>query len=176
MAKRYLRWAMLAAVTTAPAVVAAGCGSSGGKSSAGSSNNNAKTNLPTKIGKGEGSLSLVAWEGYAQDQWVKPFQQQTGCMVKRKYAGSSDEMVTLVRSGGSQYDLVSASGDASLRLIKGGDVRPVNPNLIPDYKNFIPALQTPPHNTVTGVHYGISLQWGPNTLLYNTQKVSPAPT
>ncbi|MFN2627254.1 MAG: ABC transporter substrate-binding protein [Gaiellaceae bacterium] len=133
--------------------------------------------LPTKIGKGEGALTLVAWEGYTQPQWVKPFQKATGCRVKAKYAGSSDEMVTLMRSGGgSQYDMVSASGDASLRLIYGKDVQPVNPALIPDYKNFIPALKSPPHNTVGGKHYGISLQWGPNTLLYNTKKVKGTPT
>jgi putative spermidine/putrescine transport system substrate-binding protein len=145
----------------------------GGSSS--SSQNTSK--LPTSIGKGEGQLNVIAWEGYTQPQWVKPFEKQTGCQVNAKYAGSSDEMVTLMRQGGgSQYDLVSASGDASLRLIRGGDVAPVNVNLIPDWKNFIPQLQSPSHNTVNGVHYGISLQWGPNTLLYNTQKVNPAPT
>jgi putative spermidine/putrescine transport system substrate-binding protein len=133
--------------------------------------------LPTTIGKGEGQLNLVAWEGYTQPQWVKPFQKATGCQVHSKYAGSSDEMVTLMRQGGgSQYDMVSASGDASLRLIYGKDVQPVNPALIPDFKNFIPALKSPPHNTVGGQHYGISLQWGPNTLLYNTTKVKPAPS
>ena len=78
--------------------------------------------------------------------------------------------------GGSQYDMVSASGDASLRLIYGGDVQPVDPSKIPDFKNFGKAFQSPPNNTVKGKHYGISLQWGPNTLLYNTQKVKPAPT
>jgi putative spermidine/putrescine transport system substrate-binding protein len=129
------------------------------------------------IGKGEGQLNLVAWEGYTQPQWVKPFQKATGCQVHAKYAGSSDEMVTLMRQGGgSQYDMVSASGDASLRLIYGKDVQTVDPALIPDFKNFIPALKSPPHNTIGGKHYGISLQWGPNTLIYNSAKVKPAPT
>jgi len=157
------------ALATALALVVAACG--------GSSSSSSSSSLPTKIGKGEGQLNLVAWEGYTQPQWVKPFEQQTGCQVHAKYAGSSDEMVTLMRQGGgSQYDMVSASGDASLRLIRGGDVQPVNVDLIPDWKNFIPQLKSPPHNTVDGKHYGISLQWGPNTLLYNTRKVSPAPT
>jgi putative spermidine/putrescine transport system substrate-binding protein len=124
-----------------------------------------------------GTLNLIAWEGYTQPQWVKPFTQKTGCKVNAKYAGSSDEMVTLMRSGGGgQYDMVSASGDASLRLIYGKDVQPVDPARIPDFKNFNKAFQSPPNNTVDGKHYGISLQWGPNTLLYNTQKVKPAPT
>jgi putative spermidine/putrescine transport system substrate-binding protein len=127
----------------------------------------------TKIGKGEGSLRLIVWEGYTQPQWVKPFTKQSGCKVSSKYGGSSDEMVTLMRTG--QYDAVSASGDASLRLIFGKDVRAIDPKLVPAYKDFIPQLKSPPHNTVKGVHYGISLQWGPNTLLYNTKKVKPAP-
>jgi putative spermidine/putrescine transport system substrate-binding protein len=170
--KRYLAWAALVLLTGALAVTAAGCGGSGKKSSSKSG-----SSLPTKIGKGEGSLNLVAWEGYTDAKWVKPFQKQTGCTVHSKYAGSSDEMVTLMRQGGgSQYDMVSASGDASLRLIRGHIVQPVNVDLIPDWKNFIPQLKSPSHNTVDGKHYGISLQWGPNTLLYNTQKVKPAPT
>jgi putative spermidine/putrescine transport system substrate-binding protein len=162
-----------AAVLTAAAMTIVACG--GSSSEGGGPSSGAK--LPTKIGRGEGKVNVIAWEGYTQPQWVKPFEKQTGCQVNAKYAGSSDEMVTLMRQGGgSQYDLVSASGDASLRLIRGGDVAPVNVKLIPGYKDFIPQLQSPPHNTVDGKHYGISLQWGPNTLLYNTTKVSPAPS
>jgi putative spermidine/putrescine transport system substrate-binding protein len=144
----------------------------------GGDNNGGSTtsNLPTSIGRGEGQLNLIAWEGYTEPEWVKPFEQQTGCKVNAKYGGSSDEMVTLMRQGGgSQYDMVSASGDASLRLIRGGDVQPVNVTLIPGWNDFIPQLRSPPHNTVDGKHYGVSLQWGPNTLLYNTDAVRPAP-
>jgi putative spermidine/putrescine transport system substrate-binding protein len=168
---RKLDWA-LGAVLALMVVGASACGSSS------SSPNKAATgSLPTKVGPGEGQLNLVAWEGYAQPEWVKPFEKQSGCVVHAKYAGSSDEMVTLMRqNGGDQYDMVSASGDASLRLIDGGDVAAMNVALVPEWKNFIPQLQSPPHNTVNGVHYGISLQWGPNTLLYNTKSVTPAPT
>jgi putative spermidine/putrescine transport system substrate-binding protein len=160
---RGIRVAILAAVAAMLAIPAAGVGKTDG--------------LPTAVGPGEGKLTLIAWEGYTDKSWVKPFEQQTGCKVQAKYGGSSDEMVTLMRSGGGgQYDMVSASGDASLRLIYGKDVQPVNVNLIPDYKNFFKTFQSPPNNTVKGKHYGVSLQWGPNTLLYNTQKVKPAPT
>jgi len=139
----------------------------------GVSSSAATPSILTKVGKAEGSLNLIAWEGYTDQKWVKPFVKQSGCKVRSKFAGSSDEMVTLMRTG--QYDAVSASGDASLRLIIGKDVRGIDPKLVPDFKNFIPQLKSPPHNTVKGVHYGISLQWGPNVLLYNTQKVKPAP-
>lgn len=133
--------------------------------------------LPSKIGKGEGKLTMVAWEGYLQPQWVKPFQRQTGCKIQAKYAGTSDEMVTLMRQGGGgQYDMVSASGDASLRLIYGHDVAPMNINLVKPWKQFFDVFKSPPNNTVSGVHYGVSLQFGPNVLLYNTKKVKQKPT
>lgn len=137
----------------------------------------APASYPKSIGPGEGTLNIVAWEGYANDDWIKPFEQETGCKLNRKYAGSSDEMVALMRQGGgSEYDLVSASGDATLRLIYGGNVQPIAVELIPDYKNFLPALQSPKHNTVGGLHYGLSYEWGPNVLLWNAAKVKDAPT
>ena len=130
-----------------------------------------------KVGTGEGQLNLIAWEGYVDDSWAKAFTQQTGCQVNAKYAGSSDEMVSLMKDGGGgQWDMVSASGDADLRLIYSGDVKPMNPALIPDFNNFQAFFKNPPYNTINGVHYGISLQWGPNTLLYSTKKFPNKPT
>jgi putative spermidine/putrescine transport system substrate-binding protein len=129
------------------------------------------------IGAGEGQLNLVLWDGYADKSWVDPFTAATGCKVNQKPAGSSDEMVSLMKDGGGgQYDMVSASGDADLRLIYSGDVKPMNTALIPDFSNFQTFFQSPPYNTISGVHYGISLQWGPNTLLYNTKKFVNPPT
>jgi putative spermidine/putrescine transport system substrate-binding protein len=132
--------------------------------------------LPTAIGPGEGELRMVAWEGYLDKSWVAPFEKQSGCKIRPKYASTSDEMVTLMRSGGGgQYDMVSASGDASLRLIYGGDVAVTNVNLVKPWKDFHAAFKSPLTNTVDGKHYGISLQFGPNVLLYNT-KTQKKPT
>jgi putative spermidine/putrescine transport system substrate-binding protein len=169
------------------AIAAAGCGSgsssggSGGGVAAGGTSGlkvpTANTAVPSAVGKTEGKLNLIAWEGYAQPQWVKPFETATGCQVSAKYAGSSNEMVSLMaHGGGGQYDLVSASGDADLRLIYGGDVKPININLIPQWKNFHPFLQNPSFNTIGGKHYGTSYEFGPNVLLYNTKNFTTPPT
>ncbi|HSP10273.1 MAG TPA: ABC transporter substrate-binding protein [Candidatus Dormibacteraeota bacterium] len=132
---------------------------------------------PTSVGAGEGQLNLVLWDGYADKSWADPFTTATGCKLNLHPAGSSDEMVSLMKDGGGgQWDMVSASGDADLRLIYGGDVKPMSTDLIPDWKNFQSYFQSPPYNTISGVHYGISLQWGPNTLLYSTKKFPTAPT
>jgi putative spermidine/putrescine transport system substrate-binding protein len=175
------RWPALAALGAALVLLTAACGGGddgGGDGGGGGAGQppTAKMAPPTSIGEGEGELALIAWEGYVQPLWTKAFETKTGCDVSAKYAGSSDEMVTLMADGGGgQYDMVSASGDASLRLIYGGDVRPVNIDLIPDWKDFIPQLQSPPHNTIDGVHYGVSLQWGPNTLMYNPEEFPTPP-
>lgn len=129
------------------------------------------------IGKGEGDLNVVAWEGYADDAWVKPFEETTGCKVHRKYVGSSDEMVALTRMGGGKgFDVVSASGDASLRLIFGKTVQPVNTALITAFDDVMPELKAPGFNTVKDVHYGVSYEWGPNVLMWNTKDITTAPT
>ena len=171
-------WFRLATLGAAAAVALAGCGGTagpGGSTAAPPPTANMKP--PTSIGPGEGALNLIAWEGYTDTSWVKPFVAKTGCKVNPKYAGSSDEMVTLMAGGGGgQWDMVSASGDADLRLIYGGDVKPMNPDLIPDFADFQTYFKSPAYNTINGIHYGISLQWGPNVLLYNTKKFPIAPT
>jgi len=172
-------WPAVALLATVM-LVGAACG--GGTQDGGEDRGPARpptASMPTlqSVGEGEGELNLIAWRGYVEESWTRPFERETGCEVNARYAGSSDEMVSLMADGGGgRYDMVSASGDASLGLIYGGDVRPVNVDLIPDFENFVPELQSPPHNTIDGVHYGVSLQWGPNVLLYNTEEFARAPT
>jgi putative spermidine/putrescine transport system substrate-binding protein len=136
---------------------------------------------PAKIGEGEGQLDLIAWAGYVEDgttdpavDWVTDFENETGCQVNVKVGNSSDEMVELMRTG--QYDGVSASGDATLRLIEGGNVAPINTDLVPNYENVFAALKDQPHNTVDGVHYGIPHGRGANLLMWNPSDVRPDPS
>ena len=77
-----------------------------------------------EVGAFEGELNIVNWAGFVEPAWTDQFTTDTGCTVNSRAAGTSDEMVTLMRSG--EYDIVSASGDAALRLIVGGDVQPLN--------------------------------------------------
>jgi putative spermidine/putrescine transport system substrate-binding protein len=159
-----------------------------------------ETAVPT-IGPGEGALNLIIWPGYAESgtivteganpftkaagyskdyqgyDWVNPFTEKTGCKVTTKEGTTSDDMVTLMRQGGgSVYDGGSFSGDATNRLIGDGLVAPVDPALFADFGDIWPPLQSPPHNTVDGKHYGVSHGWGANLLMYRTDLVTPAPT
>jgi putative spermidine/putrescine transport system substrate-binding protein len=134
-----------------------------------------------KVGAGEGALSIVAWAGYVERgdtkgvDWVTQFETDTKCKVSVKVAGTSDEMVQLM-TGSSSFDLVTASGDASLRLIRGGTVQPVNTSLVPNYKNVDSRLKNAPWYTVDKKQYGVPYQWGANVLMYNTKTFPQAPT
>ena len=135
---------------------------------------------PTDLGKGEGRVRLVAWAGYVEDgstdpevDWVTPFERRTGCKVDLKVASTSEEMVRLMRTG--DYDGVSASGDATLRLVEAGDVDPVNTDLVPNYADVFEGLKNQPHNSVGGRMYGVPNGRAANVLMWNKDKVKPAP-
>lgn len=134
----------------------------------------------TELGEPEGELNIVAWAGYVEDgandpgiDWVSSFEEETGCQVNVTLGNTSDEMFTLMQTG--NYDLVSASGDASNRLIAAGSVQPVNLDLIPNYADVFEGLKNKPHNSVDGVPYGVPHGRGANLLMWNTEQVSPAP-
>jgi len=166
------RWLLLAALTAVLSFLAAGCG--GGDSSS------EGPKALESVGDGEGQVNLIAWAGYVESgqtdpkvDWVTPFTQETGCKVNVKTGNTSDEMVTLMRTG--NYDGVSASGDATLRLIAGGDVAPVNTDLIPNYADVFAELKDQKHNSVEGQMYGIPHGRGANLLMWRTDMVEPAP-
>ncbi|MGE0210129.1 MAG: ABC transporter substrate-binding protein [Parvibaculaceae bacterium] len=133
-----------------------------------------------EVGPGEGQVDIVAWPGYIERgetdknyDWVSEFEKKTSCKVNVKTANTSDEMVALMNEGG--FDLVTASGDASLRLISGKRVQPVNIDLVPSWKTVDERLQNAAWHTVDGVHYGVPYQWGANVLAYNTEVFKEAP-
>ncbi|MCC7448415.1 MAG: ABC transporter substrate-binding protein [Anaerolineae bacterium] len=130
--------------------------------------------------QGEGRVDIVAWPGYIERgetdkayDWVTAFEKETGCKVNVQVAATSDEMVALMNEG--TYDLVTASGDASLRLIAGKRVQPVDLSKIPSYAKVDKRLQGAPWYTVDGKSYGVPYQWGPNVLMYNTDVFKEAP-
>ncbi len=136
--------------------------------------------VPTELGEGEGEVNLIAWAGYVEDgstdpavDWVSDFEADTGCQVNVKVGNSSDEMVQLMQTG--EYDGVSASGDATQRLIAGGEVAPINPDLIPNYADVFEDLKLQPWNSVDGVPYGVPHGRGANLLVFNTELYTTPP-
>ncbi len=167
-----MRSRKLILLVTAIALLATACTDSGGEEGA---------DLPTEIGEGEGSVVIVSWAGYIERgdtdpayDWVTSFEEETGCMVENKIAGTSDEMVALL-TGSEEYDLVTASGDSSLRLIAGGAVQEINIDLIESWDTVDPRLQDAEWHTIDGKHYGTPYSSGFNVLGYNTEVFGDTP-
>jgi putative spermidine/putrescine transport system substrate-binding protein len=177
--------ALGALMGVAALALVAGCGSSSDSEKTASEGNQGFTppDIPMKqsMGEMEGKVNILAWPGYDENggtdpkvDWVTPFEKQTGCQANVKVFPTSDDAVNLMKSGG--YDVVSASGDASLRLIASGDVAPVNTDLIKHYDQIEPFLKDRSWNSVNGQMYGAPHGWGANLLMWRTDDVKPAPT
>ena len=165
------------AVASVAALILASCSSSNDSASSGVP----KIEMMKELGAGEGQVNVIAWAGYVENgstdpkvDWVTGFEKETGCKVNVKNGSTSDDMVALMKTG--EYDVVSASGDASLRLIYGGDVAPINTDLTPNYADIFPNLKNQQWNSVDGVAYGVPHGRGANLLAYRTDIVKPAPT
>lgn len=175
----------LAAIAAVGALALGACGSSSTTPSGSGSTAPGGMKVPDlkpldKLGTAEGKVSVLAWPGYVEDgsndpkvDWISDFEKASGCEVSVKTFGTSDEAVQLMRTG--QYDVVSASGDATLRLIAAGDVEPINTSLLKNYGDIFESLKMQKHNSVNGVAYGAPHGRGANLLMYRTDLVSPAP-
>ena len=132
------------------------------------------------VGQGEGQLNVLAWPGYAENgsnnpsvDWVTDFEKSTGCKLNVQTIGNSDDAVALMKAGG--WDVVSASGDAALRLINDDAIQPLNTDLVPNYADVYADLKGRSFNTIDGVSYGVPQGRGANILMWNTQKVPTPP-
>lgn len=174
---RSKRWRLLALLAAGALVASACADETTGEAGGGEEGDGG---MLTELGEGEGQVNIIAWAGYIEDgttdpayDWVTSFEEETGCEVNVKVAGTSDEMVSLMQEG-SGFDLVTASGDASLRLIHGDTVQPVNLDLIPSFDTVDERLQDAEWHTVDrdgdgeAEHYGTPYQWGSDVLMYNT--------
>jgi len=149
----------------------------------GGTTGSAAPSMLTELGDNEGSLKVLAWPGYVEDgttdpavDWVSSFEEESGCDVTVQTFGTSDEAFTLFQTNPTEFDVISASGDASLRLVAGGFVQPVNVDLIPSYAEVFDDLKDKDYNTVDGVHYGVPHGRGANILMWRSDEVTPAPT
>jgi putative spermidine/putrescine transport system substrate-binding protein len=171
----HMRMRGVAVLAAIGAIIAGACSSAGGS---------AAPSLPTELGSTQGqTINVLAWPGYVENgstdptvDWVTDFQTQSGCTVNPQIFGTSDEAYTLFTTNPEQFDVVSASGDASLRLVRGGFVQPVNLALFKNYPDIFEALKNKPYNTVDGVAYGVPHGRGSNLLMWRTDEVTPAPT
>jgi len=137
-----------------------------------------------EIGEPEGELQLLAFAGYVEDgssdpefDWVLPFQRATGCAVSVRYVDSGEEIVGRLGRTATRYDGATVPGDAAGQLIAAGRVAAVDPGLFPLWDEILEPLRenNARHYIVGGHVYGVPALYGPNLLLYDTERVRPRP-
>jgi putative spermidine/putrescine transport system substrate-binding protein len=172
---RVARWAVFGLLVAALSVVAAGCG--GGDDDGDGGVSTAVEGLGTSLeeiqslAREEGEVNVVQWAGYAQ--LVEEFTAATGCTVNTKDGASSDDMISLIQTGA--YDGVSASGNASIRLMTTGEVAPIDTELIPNYADVQEGIKDQEYNSLDGQPYGVPHGRGPNYLMFRND-IDPADT
>ncbi|HJQ66466.1 MAG TPA: ABC transporter substrate-binding protein [Gemmatimonadales bacterium] len=184
------RWRGYCALVVAGALVAvAGCKGKEGGASGGAvakititpttdARADARTFLaqlcPQPIG---GELNFMVWEGYTDTLFAKPFEEQCGVKLNSTYMGSSDELVAKLRAGGAEtIDLVSPSSDAITQIVQAGLAAPLDLARVPSYGDLMASFLALSMAKKADTVYGVPWAFGPNPLVYDTTKVSPAPT
>jgi putative spermidine/putrescine transport system substrate-binding protein/spermidine/putrescine transport system substrate-binding protein len=126
--------------------------------------------------KKEDSLSLLVWEGYADDSFVRAFEETHHCKVVASFMGTSDELVAKLRGGSaSNYDVISPSSDVATSIVKAGLAAPLDLSKIPSYSQLSQKLRDLPLVKSNGRVYGVPFIWGPNPILYDTTAFAQPP-
>lgn len=122
-------------------------------------------------------LTMIIWEGYSDEKYSLPFEEANGAKVDATFAGTGDEMFAAMQgSGGSTYDMVSASSDLPRRLYDADLLMEIDPAKLTNYNDLYPQFQKPPYITFEDKLYGVNFAWGPTIMLYDPEQITTAPT
>ena len=122
-------------------------------------------------------LTMIVWEGYTSDSFTIPWEEANDVTVEATFAGTGDEMFAATQgSGGTTYDMVSASSDLPQRLYDAGLLMEIDTSKLTNYPDLYEQFQRPPYITFDDKLYGVNFSWGPTIILYNPDEVAETPT
>ena len=121
-------------------------------------------------------LNLLTWEGYADESFVVPFEEATGCQVTATYVGSNDDFVPKLAAGGGVYDLVSPSIDTTSVTVAAGFIDPIDVSRIERFSELYPIFSGAKNITMDGEQWGVPYTWGSIPFMYRTDMIPEAPT
>lgn len=126
------------------------------------------------------NLRVLAWDGYADADWVKEFTATTGIGVDVVFIGSDDEVWAKIKgSEGKDFDIFAVNTAQLQRYINADLVSPIDVSLLPNQKDVLPRfrdLEAVGGVTKDGKVYGIPYCFDSIGLIYDADKVKPAPT
>ncbi len=123
-----------------------------------------------------GEVNLLTWEGYADESFVKPFEDATGCKVSATYVGSNDDFAPKLAAGGGVYDIVMPSIDATKVLIEAGFIDPIDLGRVPRYSEIYDKFRGSEGINHDGKVFGVPFSWGSIPFMYRVDKFDTPPT
>ena len=121
-------------------------------------------------------LNLLTWEGYADESFVVPFEEATGCQVTATYVGSNDDFVPKLAAGSGVYDLISPSIDTTSVTVAAGFIDPIDVSRIERFSELYPQFSGASNITMDGQQWGVPYTWGSIPFMYRTDMIAEAPT
>lgn len=123
-----------------------------------------------------GEVNLLTWEGYADDSFIKQFEEESGCNVSATYVGSNDDFAPKMAAGGGVYDIVMPSIDSTKALIEAGFIDAVDLSKVPRYSEIYEKFRSAEGVNHDGKVYGVPFSWGSIPFMYRTDKFDTPPT
>ena len=123
-----------------------------------------------------GELRILTWEGYAEPDWVKPFEAAHNVKTTIAYVGSVDEMFAKMQgSKGVDYDVVAFDTSTFKRYIDANLIQPVDPAKVPNLDRLAPAFREVPAVLRGDKRYGVPFAWGSLPLVYDKKAFPDGP-
>ena len=118
------------------------------------------------------TLSIICFQGYAEDSWVKPFEEKYNAQVKITYAGTVEEHFTKVKATPSEYNIVSIDSGRVLLYNDAGLIQPIDTSKLSNYNKIGEYFREHPYGKMPdGSKLHVPVVWGTQTITVNTGKV-----
>ena len=137
----------------------------------------AQESAPAAPAQGERVLRMLTWEGYAPEELVNKFTEETGIKVEVSYIGDNNELIAkMAATKGVGYDLVSPTLNyVSNSQQEFGIYQPVDLTKVKK-EQFIPAYLDSilEQSQFEGEPYALPFVWGTTAMVVNTEKAPDA--
>lgn len=121
-------------------------------------------------------LNVLTWEGYADDSFIKPFEEASGCKVNATYVGSNDDFAPKLAAGGGVYDLITPSIDTTQLMIDAGFVEPIDLSKVAAWDDIYEKFRNQVGIEEGGEMYGVPYTWGSIPFMYRNDAFDTPPT
>lgn len=125
-----------------------------------------------KDARAEDTLSIINFQGYSEEAWVKPFEEKYNCKVKITYAGTVEEHFTKVKAAPNEYNIVSIDSGRVQMYKDAGLIQAIDTSKLTNYSKIGEYFREHPYaKTETGEKLHVPIVWGTQTITINTGQV-----